>query len=266
MKNSVAIILAVFVLVVSFLAFTNTPLVVKTFASIKGGLAITLGPSLKIIGSPIKAIGGLFTNYVNLVNTNKENAVLRSKLDALLMEGRTISDLEKENKRLRELLNFTSKKPGTFIAASVTGEDLKNWFRCIIIDKGKKHGLTPALPVITPKGVVGQAVEVDLLSSKVMIINDPNSSIDVSVDGKNTRGLLEGTGQNVLKLKYVMKNAEIAVGDKLVTSGKDSIFPAGIPAGIVITVDRNVAGIFAEIDVMPFNNFKDLNEVLVLKK
>jgi rod shape-determining protein MreC len=99
-----------------------------------------------------------------------------------------------------------------------------------------------------------------------MIINDTNSSIDVNVDGKNTRGLLEGTGQNILKLKYVIKNDAIEIGDKLFTSGKDGIFPKGIPVGIVMTADRNKPGIFADVDVMPYNNFKQLDEVLIIKK
>jgi rod shape-determining protein MreC len=78
--------------------------------------------------------------------------------------------------------------------------------------------------------------------------------------------LLEGTGQNILKLKYVIKNDAIEIGDKLFTSGKDGIFPKGIPVGIVMAVDRNKAGIFADVDVMPFNNYKHLDEVLVIKK
>ena len=152
------------------------------------------------------------------------------------------------------------------IAASVIGEDLKNWFKCIIIDKGRDHGVKEKMPVITPKGVVGQAVEVNKWHSKVMIINDTNSSVDVYVDGKNSRGILEGIDQTTLKLKYVLKNDEIAIGDKLITSGKDSIYPKGIPVGIIITINRNKAGIFADVDVMPFNNYKRLDEVLIVKK
>ena len=84
--------------------------------------------------------------------------------------------------------------------------------------------------------------------------------------GKTTRGVSEGTGHTTLKLKYILKNEELAIGDKLVTSGKDGIYPKGFPAGIVITVNRNKSGIFADIDVMPFINFKRLDEVLIIKK
>jgi rod shape-determining protein MreC len=266
LKNSIAIILAIFVLVVSFLSFTNTPVVFKTFTAIKGGLSIAIGPALKVIGKPVDGIRGVFNGYINLIDTKKENDELKAQLDKLRMENQKVQELERENKRFKALLGFMETRPNKLIAANVIGEDLKNWFRCIIIDKGKDQGVREKMPVITPKGIVGQAVEIDNWHSKVMIINDTNSSVDVDIDGKNTRGLLEGTGQTILKLKYVIKNDAIEIGDKLLTSGKDGIFPKGIPVGIVMTVDRNKAGIFADVDVMPYNNFKQLNEVLVIKK
>lgn len=253
-------------LVVSFLSFTNTPVVFKTFNAIKGGLSIAIGPALKVIGKPVDGIHSVFNTYINLIDAKKENDELKAQLDKLRMANQKYQELERENKRYKTLLGFAETKPNTMIAANVIGEDLKNWFRCIIIDKGKSQGVREKMPVITPKGIVGQAVEVERWHSKVMIINDTNSSIDVNIDEKNTRGLLEGTGQNILKLKYVIKNDAIEIGDKLFTSGKDGIFPKGIPVGIVMTVDRDKAGIFADIDVMPYNNFKQLDEVLIIKK
>ncbi len=122
------------------------------------------------------------------------------------------------------------------------------------------------MPVITPRGLVGQVVETDRWLQKVMVINDTNSSVDVYVEGRNTRGILEGTGQTLLRLKYIRKNDEIEIGDKLITSGKDGIYPKGLATGIVTTVNRGKPGIFSEIDVMPFNNFNILEEVLVVKK
>jgi rod shape-determining protein MreC len=109
-------------------------------------------------------------------------------------------------------------------------------------------------------------VEVNKWHAKVMIVNDTNSAVDIYVVGKHTRGIVEGTGQTLLKLKYVLKNEDIEVGDRLITSGKDAIYPKDLALGIVTTVNKNKPGLFADIDVMPFNNFKKLDEVLVVKK
>lgn len=238
----------------------------RFYSTLKSGVSSIFGPVLNVASKPVSALGGVFDSYVNLVGVKKENEKLYEKYEKLYVQNQKLVETERENERLRKLLGFIQKKPNTMIAAGVIGEDLKNWFRCIIIDKGRKQNVREKMPVVTPKGIVGQVVEVDLWHAKVMVLNDTNSSIDVNVEGKNTRGLLEGTGQNTVKLKYVIKNDDIEIGDKLVTSGKDGIYPKGIPAGIVITANKNKAGIFADIDVMPYNNFRQLDEVLLIKK
>jgi rod shape-determining protein MreC len=266
LKNTVVIIIAIAVLVVSFFIFTNTPLFLKGYSVAKTGFGEVSGPLIRIIGKPAEFVSYIFNNYIGLVRTNKENADLRNKLAKLQMENQKIPQLEHENKRLKTILSLMEQRPKTMIAARVVGEDIKNWFKCIILDKGKSSGITIKMPVITPSGLVGQVVEADRWVTKVMVINDTNSSVDVYVEGRNTRGILEGTGQTVLKLKYIRKNDEIEIGDKLITSGKDGIYPKGLAAGIVTTVNRGKPGIFSEIEVMPFNNFNILEEVLVLKK
>jgi rod shape-determining protein MreC len=266
LKNTVVIIIAIAFLVVSFFIFTNTPLFLKGYSVAKSGFGEISGPLLRIIGKPAEFIRYLFNNYIGLIRTNRENADLHNKLDKLQLENQKIHELEQENKRLKTILNLMEQHPKTMIAARVVGEDVKNWFKCIILDKGKSSGITIKMPVVTSRGLVGQVVETDRWVTKVMVINDTNSSVDVYVEGRNTRGILEGTGQTLLRLKYIRKNDELEIGDKLITSGKDGIYPKGLAIGIVTTVNRNKPGIFADIEVMPFNNFNRLEEVLVLKK
>ena len=266
MKKTVVIIIAVLILVLSFLVFTNIPVFFKNYSKIKTGVGEATGPALKLISKPTQLIRYMFDTYINLVGVKKENFELKKRLEALQIENQKLVEIDKENKRLKSILHLAEQNPNTMIAARVIGEDVKNWFKCIIIDKGRDSGIKEKMPVVTSKGLVGQAVEINKWHSKVMIVNDTNSSVDVYVEGKNSRGILEGTGQTTLKLKYVLKNDEIAIGDKLVTSGKDSIYPKGLPTGIIITINRNKAGIFADVDVMPFNNYKRLDEVLVVKK
>jgi rod shape-determining protein MreC len=266
LKNTVVIIIAIAFLVVSFFIFTNTPLFLKGYSVAKSGFGEISGPLLRIIGKPAEFARYLFNNYIGLIRTNRENADLRNKLTKLQFENQKIPELEQENKRLKTILNLMEQHPKTMIAARVVGEDVKNWFKCIILDKGKSSGIMIKMPVVTSRGLVGQVVETDRWVTKVMVINDTNSSVDIYVEGRNTRGILEGTGQTLLRLKYIRKNDELEIGDKLITSGKDGIYPKGLAIGIVTTVNRNKPGIFADIEVMPFNNFNRLEEVLVLKK
>ena len=89
--------MAIFVLVVSFLAFTNTPLVVRTFSAIRGGLNVAMGPALKVISAPLDTLRGGFNGYINLIHTKKENNELKAKVDGLLIENQKLSELAKED-------------------------------------------------------------------------------------------------------------------------------------------------------------------------
>jgi rod shape-determining protein MreC len=221
LKNSVTIFIAIVILASAFFVFTNISFFVKGYSTAKAGLGEIAGPALRALSTPSKLARYLFDTYVNLIDTKKENRELKKKVDALELENQKIPTLDKENKRLKSILNLMDQSPNTMMAARVVGEDIKNWFKCIIVDKGRDQGVKEKMPVITPRGLVGQAVEVNRWHSKIMIINDTNSSVDVYAEGKETRGVLDGTGQTTLKLKYILKNDDLAIGDKLVTSGKE---------------------------------------------
>ena len=266
MKSTFVIIVAILLLVASFLLFTNIPVFQKGYGKAKFYLADGVGPVLQILKTPARSFSYVVENYVDLIDVRRRNEELKKKVERLELETQKIPEMEKENERLKGLLHLVEEQPDELIAARVVGEDVMNWFKCVIIDKGRYAGIKEKMPVITPSGIVGQAVEVHNWHTKVMVVNDTNSAVDVYVSGKNARGIVEGTGSTTLKLKYVTKNDEIEVGDKLITSGKDAIFPKGLAVGIVINVNKNKAGLFSDIDVMPFNNFKKLDEVLVVRK
>ncbi len=266
MKGTFVIIAAVLLLALSFLLFTNISFVDKGYSRVKLTLTDGVGPALKMLSTPVRSVDYVLDNYVNLIDVKKKNGELKKRVEAMEIENQRLAELEKENERLNQLLDMVRQRPNEMIAARVVGEDVMNWFKCIIIDKGNNSGISSRMPVITPAGVVGQTVEVSRWHTKVMIINDTNSAVDVYSAGKHTRGIIEGTGQTILKLKYVLKNDDLEVGDRLITSGKDGIYPGGLALGIVIKIDKTRPGLFSDIDVMPFNNFKKLDEVLVVKK
>lgn len=266
MKGTLVIITAVIALVVSFFLFTNVAVFSRGYSQAKFLVSDIVGPALKVISSPVHLVSDIFDGYANLIGVKRKNIDLQRRLDTLIVENQRIPELEKENERLKSLLSLQEKKEHQMVAARVVGEDVANWFKCIIIDKGRSHGIAEKMPVITASGIVGQAVEVSKWHAKVMILNDANSAVDVYVIGKHTRGIVEGSGQNTVKMKYVLKTDDVEAGDRLITSGKDGIYPKGLAVGIVISINKNMPGLFADIDVMPFNNFRKLDEVMVVKR
>ena len=266
MKGTIVIITAILLLVLSFLFFTDITVFKNGYSRTKVYLADGVGPALKVMSTPVRSVDYVIDNYFNLISVKKKNGELKKRIEAMEVENQRIVELEKENERLRSLLALKEKEPNVFVAAHIIGEDVMNWFKCVIIDKGRAAGITEKMPVVTAAGLVGQTVEVNRWHTKVMIINDTNSAVDTYVAGKHTRGIAEGTGQRTLKLKYVLKNDDVVAGDRLITSGKDAIYPKDLALGIVTNVDKSKPGLFSDIDVMPFNNFRKLEEVLVVKR
>lgn len=259
------VLLALLTLFVSFLVFTELPIANRFYKKQRAILGEISGFAAKLASKPLIKLSQLYDAYLDVVNAKKEVVELRQKLSELSLENQRLREFERENQKLKTILGLSIKAGKEKIVANVIGEDIKSYYKGIIIDKGSESGILPKMAVISPKGLVGQVVEVRRGSSKIMVINDANSAVDVYVENKEIRGIIEGTGLSTLKLKYVKKNEEVEVGDKLITSGKDGIYPKGVPVGIVIDVNKKKGGIFLDITVAPFADFRVLDQVILLK-
>lgn len=265
MKHYAGLAVAIFVLIIAFLSYTNFASFGKPYLIIRNFISGVSGYLLRGIEKPFGLVSHYLDLYVDLVNAKKEVSELREKLDRLYLENQRLKEAERENLALKRILDVREKPNPKMIVANVIGEDVKNWNKGIILDKGRENGVNPGTPVLAPSGLLGQVVESAYGSSKVLVINDPTFSVDVYVSGKDIRGIAEGTGGSILKLKYVKKNEELEIGDKLITSGKDGVYPRGIPVGIVIRVERKSGGIFLDAEVMPFANYRTLDYVILIK-
>ena len=138
------------------------------------------------------------------------------------------------------------------------------WFQSIMIDKGRDDGLTRGLPVVVPEGIAGQVTEVSAGYAKVMLIIDPTSAVDALVQRTRSRGIVQGQFSNHCLFKYVLRKHDIQVGDTVISSGLDGVFPKGQRVGQVSEVVRRSAGVFQDIIVKPFVDFEKLELVLVV--
>ena len=150
------------------------------------------------------------------------------------------------------------------IAAEVVGKDPSPWFQSILLDKGLADGVDKGLPVIDPVGVVGIVVEATDHFSKVMLITDPNSAVDALIQKSRARGIIKGGASGYCLLNFVLRKHDVKVGDTVVSSGMDGIFPKGLPIGKVASIVKQDAGIFQDVTVTPFVDFERLEEVLVV--
>lgn len=223
-----------------------------------------VAPLQDAVTGSIRFARGIWTHYFYLVSVAQENDNLKKKLSWVVEKNIQYNEIELSNQRLRNLLNFKETTTSQILAAEVIGVDPSSWFKAVIIDKGSIDGVERGLPVVIRQGIAGQVVNVSSRYSKVMLIIDRNSSIDALVQRTRARGIIKGEATGECLFKYVLRKNDVRVGDKIVASGLDGVFPKGLPVGDVKEVVRRNSGVFQEVRVVPYIDFEKLEEVLVI--
>lgn len=208
-------------------------------------------------------ISGVWNHYFALQSTSRENEALRVENDALKL---TISQLESkaaEADRLSALMNFRESQPKVpMITARVIGASAGTASRIVEIDRGERDGIRRNLAVITPDGAVGKVIEVYRDDAQVLLLTDKEGGVGAMLVGSRIQGPVGGTGEPLLTMKYVATDDKVDVGEKVVTSGMDKIFPRDIPVGTVQEVKPGTP--FKQIWLRPAAKLERLEEVIVL--
>jgi len=120
------------------------------------------------------------------------------------------------------------------------------------------------MAVVSPLGAVGQVVAVASRSSKVLLLTDSNSGADVVTQRNRARGIVSGSLDNGAIMKYVKRSEDIKEGDRLITSGLDSVFPKGLLVGTITKVNKKNFGLFQYVEVTLAVDPSKIEEVLVV--
>jgi len=195
-----------------------------------------------------------------------ENKELRYQNYILKLEKLKWDKLDKENKRLRELLNIKEEKKMEFIFAEIIYRNAMEFYQNMIINKGKKDGIKKDMVVLNKDVLLGKIVEVNEKTSRVALITKKDFYVSVLTTDNKNLGILEGQNQRNLELKNIITDSDIKKGDKIKTSGLSNIYPKDILVGEVSDVKKDEGQIFKSIEVKLLYNLLNLNEVIILKK
>ncbi len=168
-----------------------------------------------------------------------------------------------EEARIKQRLSGLSSPVAV---ASVIGSDYTNIFKSLLINRGRHHQVKPNTVVLDPQGnVLGRVIEpIQEWTSFVQLITDEAGGVGAKIKEKGIVGVLRGDGRGRCYLDYVLASApEISVGEEVVTSGLDNIYPAGLPLGRVISVGKE-ATLFKKILVEPYFRLNELTQVALL--
>jgi rod shape-determining protein MreC len=228
------------------------------------GVATVAWPLQRATWIPIEAAGGVGAYFARQSALQKENEELRrtqlGTANLLLRQ----QHLEQENKRLRALLDMRARQPVEGRIAEILYAARDPFSRRVIIDKGFQHGIGAGQAVVDEVGVIGQVVRVFPLTSEVLLLTDKDQAIPVAVQRNGLRAVLAGAGAGMMELRFLAANAEVQVGDVLVTSGLDGVYLPGLPVARVVKIDRDSSYSFARITCAPIAGVERHGLALVL--
>ena len=223
-----------------------------------------LDPFERNLGKILDDSTRAWRTYQGLWQAHQQNQELHLQLVAARTELQQVSERAVEVERLRSLLEFKNRLPFQTVAAEVIAASPGEGNSAVFIDKGTDYGLTADLAVITPGGIVGKTIAVFPHTAQVLLITDSASGVGCLLEKSRIQGILKGSTHNLCQLQYVMNEEQIPVGEALITSGLDQIYPKGLPVGAVVqTGDGNI---YKQITVKPAATLNRLETVLVIPK
>jgi rod shape-determining protein MreC len=228
-------------------------------------LALAAYPLQRAATAPIdflRTVGEYFSTQAQLF---EDNATLRAKNLALSQAAQRYETAEAEAAQLRRLIGAAEKLEVKSTPAEILYAGRDPYSHKIFINLGERQGVKPGSPVADEAGVVGQVTRVHPLVSEVTLITDQDHVVPVQVVRNGLRAIAFGGGPSgMLELRFTAGNAEIQNGDRLVTSGIDGIYPAGLPVATVVRIERDAEHSFARVICRPAAGVDRGRFVLVL--
>ena len=215
-------------------------------------------PVLALLSKPAQAASRFMQNVHELVAIRQENARLREENQELTLVKLDTEQLRKENAYLADLLNYIPPPPAVSISSRVIADTGNSFAQSLIAFVGQRQKVNKGEVVLTGDGLVGRIASVGINAARILLITDINSRVPVKVEPLDTPAILSGDNTEYPQLISLPGNAKISVGDRVVTSGMAGVYPAGLPVGVIVSIDDGL------IKVRPFFNRSRLEMVRIV--
>ncbi len=228
-------------------------------------LSVVVYPVQRLVSLPVDIYDFISESFVSYTQLQAENRQLKQQ--QLINQTRLLklAALEKENIRLRALLENSFKIGEQVLIAELLSVKLVPYEHLIVVNKGDRFGVKAKQPVLDAQGIIGQVIRSLAATSEIMLITDPDHAIPVQVNRNGLRTIAIGSGQlNRLNLPFLPNNADIRPGDLLVTSGLGGVFPQGYPVAVVDEFSVRPDKPFALIHATPMSKLDKIREVLIV--
>lgn len=223
-----------------------------------------LTPVESLLSQTANAVVGETHTLLSASQLAAENARLTSKVQTLAAANERLKAMAGENRELKRMLGMQQALPHPGIAASVVGYAPEDPRKEITIDRGRIDGLKPDDVVVGGEGLVGHVIDAGRHDAHVLLITDPSSAVPAYLVRTASWGIVTGTLLHA-KMKYINQDTRVLDGDTVVT-GRGEVYPAGIPIGRVVEVDRKDNALYQSAVLQPNVDFSSLARVIVLHR
>jgi len=196
-----------------------------------------LAPLLDAVATPIQTVRRTVTDISDYMRLADENRALKAQNDTLMEWQRVARELQAQNSSLRNLLKFTPDPAASFVTASIIADTSSGFVRSVVILAGAREGVTKGQAAMTGAGLVGRVLEVGNRASRVLLLTDINARVPVLIERTRDQAVLSGDNSPTPELRYLPRDVDIKIGDRIVTSGAGGAFPPGLPVGEVTEIN-----------------------------
>lgn len=228
-------------------------------------------PLADLVAVPVKGMATLdrtlrewWMQYIALQGLSEQNRQLRETVRQLNGEVNRLREQAYIAERLAALLEFQEDQSVRTVAARVIGRSMSNWYQGVILNKGEDDGIREQMGVITPAGVAGRIVRTSGSTSIALLTIDPNLVIAGMIQRTRDEGMVQGTSQGRIRMKYLPPLSAVKTGDAVVTSGLTGGFPRGVLIGEVDRVEESEDSLFRTAQIVPAVEARRLDEVLIV--
>jgi rod shape-determining protein MreC len=227
-----------------------------------------LAPAQSVTSGASGAGTNFIRQIVNFRSTANENERLKQELATAQLDLRNAQQAVAENERLKGLLSLKEQTGYDEVPARVIARDSSIWFNTVTINRGSSSGIALNMPVVTGGGIVGRVIALSPWTAQVMMVTDEKAAAGAIVGqlgASGTLGSVRGLGNTgLLEMRYVSGLEKVEVGDYILTTGQDGIYPPGLSVGEVVQVKSGTATQPHQILIKPGGKLDQLEDVAVL--
>lgn len=222
-------------------------------------------PVQRLVAAPVVFVRGLWRRYLALLDVRSENELLRGQVARLEEENVQFREALLQSGQLEAIAALRQEIGIQMLPALVVGADASPWFRAVLLDRGRAHGVRPGMPAAAMGGVVGIVTTVSAHASKAMLLIDPQSAVDGIVQRSRVQGIVRGLGTQELEFEYDGPPEAVQPGDVVISSGLGGVYPKGLRIGEVMRAASGGPGhMLRQARLQPGVDFGRLEEVFVV--